>query len=261
MNRFDKEERIIELFQDIDKIQMAIYPQNIKMFILNNLIHNKKKWKYWIDSSAKDALPPDFYNETKKLMMDVMRIDDHAYVDENGRVINPTNERESKVIEEIIKKNPAFKKVVEEGNFLLVPDSGLRGEKDHNYTFYINNFKRVVEKHIKKIPKYQKNHPGYKTIFLVFDESSPYVKCINNVRPTKIGEKIFAEPHLWWLDYNMLNILKDSKVDFLLWVTPYKHFDSEEKVELPHSYLIDVSKINFDKLKKYEIKDMASLEA
>jgi single-stranded-DNA-specific exonuclease len=38
-------------------------------------------------------------------MMDVMRIDDHAYEDKNGKVINLHNERESKLIEELISKN------------------------------------------------------------------------------------------------------------------------------------------------------------
>ena len=43
--------------------------------------------------------------------MDVMRIDDHAYVDEKGRVINRHNERESKLIEELISKNEMFKEI------------------------------------------------------------------------------------------------------------------------------------------------------
>ena len=42
-----------------------------------------------------------------------MRIDDHAYVDEKGRVINRHNERESKLIEELISKNEMFKKIAE----------------------------------------------------------------------------------------------------------------------------------------------------
>ena len=43
-------------------------------------------WKTWIDASSKNALPPDFYNNKFKLMMDVMRIDDHTFVDKNGNL-------------------------------------------------------------------------------------------------------------------------------------------------------------------------------
>ena len=131
-------------------------PLNFKNLKLYRCIHNKRKWTKWIDTLSKNELPPDFYNDNLKLMMDVMRIDDHAYVDEKGRVINRHNERESKLIEELISKNEMFKEIAEKGNLFITSDSGLRGYEDHNYNFYVNNFKRVVSKHIKKINKYKK---------------------------------------------------------------------------------------------------------
>ena len=193
-------------------------------------------------------------------MMDVMRIDDHAYVDTKGRIINPHNERESKLIKELIKKNPYMKDVAVEGRLIIIPDSGLRGYQDHNYDFYINNFQRVIEKHIKKIPLYQKSHPNFKMIFLIFDESSPYMQCLDDKRPNKAGEMFFAEPHLWWLDNNMIKIIKDSKIDYLIWVTPFKHFDSVEKVVLPQAVVYDVTKIGYNKLINYNNKEMQSTE-
>lgn len=260
MNRYDKEERIINDFQDLKRKEIGLFPLNFKNIWLYRAIHNKKNWRRWVDTSAKNELPPDFYNDKLKFMMDVMRIDDHAYVDEKGRVINRHNERESKLIEELISKNEMFKEIAEKGNLFITPDSGLRGYEDHNYDFYVDNFNRVVGKHIKKIEKYKKNHPDFKTIFFVFDESSPYIKCFDEKRPTYAGEGIFAQPHFWWFDNNMLNVIKDSDIDYLIWMCPYKHFEAEVKLNFPKAIIYDVKKLNYNKFINYENKDMQSLE-
>lgn len=102
-----------------------------------------------------------------------MRIDDHAYVDENGRVINRHNERESKIIEELISKNEMFREIAKNGNLFITPDSGLRGYNDHNYNFYINNFKRVVGKHIKKQKNISKIIRDLKQYFLYLMNHHP----------------------------------------------------------------------------------------
>lgn len=192
--------------------------------------------------------------------MDVMRIDDHAYVDEKGRVINRHNERESKLMQELISKNEMFKKIAEKGNLFITPDSGLRGYEDHNYDFYVNNFKRVVEKHIGKITKYKKNHPGFKTIFFVLDESSPYIKCADKRKQFKPGERIYAQPHFWWLDNNMLSVIKNSNIDYLIWMCPYKHFKSKVKLNFPMIVIYDLKKVNYAKFINYNSDNMQSLE-
>lgn len=260
MNRYDKEERIINDFQELRKAQIGMVPLNLKILKLYGCIRNKRKWIKWVDTSAKNELPPDFYNDKLKLMMDVMRIDDHAYVDENGRVINRHNERESKIIEELISKNEMFREIAKNGNLFITPDSGLRGYNDHNYNFYINNFKRVVGKHIKKIEKYKQNHSGFKTIFFIFDESSPYMKLIGCKSIPKPGDLMHGDLHQWWRDSNMLSIIKDSNIDYLIWMTPYKHFNSIEKVKYPLAMIYEVSKIDFDNLIRYEIDELISLE-
>lgn len=260
LNRYDKEERIINDFQNLKIKEISMFPLNFKNLRLYRCIHNKRKWTKWIDTSAKNELPPDFYNDNLKLMMDVMRIDDHAYVDEKGRVINRHNERESKLIEELISKNEMFKEIAEKGNLFINPDSGLRGYEDHNYNFYVNNFKRVVSKHIKKINKYKKNHPGFKTIFFIFDESSPYMKLIDYEAPQKPGDLMHGDLHQWWRDSNMLNVIKDSNVDYLIWMTPYKLFNSIEKVRYPLAMIYEVSKIDFNNLMRYEIDELVSME-
>lgn len=260
MNRYDKEERIIYDFQKLKRSDVGIFSFNLKNILLYRTIHNKRKWRSWTDTSAKNDLPPDFYNDKLKLMMDVMRIDDHAYVNEKGRVINRHNERESKLVKELISKNEMLKEIAEKGNLFITPDSGLRGYEDHNYNFYVNNFKRVVSKHIKKIEKYKKNHPGFKTIFFIFDESSPYMKLIDCEAPKKPGDLIHVDLHQWWKDSDMLNVIKDSKIDYLVWMTPYKIFNSIGKVKYPLAMIYKVSKIDFDSLMRYEIDELVSME-
>ena len=240
--------------------EVLFLPMSFKTISIFYFIHNKWKWRKWINSSSKKELPPDFYNPKLKLMMDVMRIDDHAHVDKNGKVVNPHNKRESELVKELIRKNESFKLVAEQGNLFITPDSGLRGYQDHNYDYYINTFKRVVGKHIKKIDNYKKNHPGFKTIFFVVDESSPYFKCFDKNRSRKVGERFYGEPHFWWIDKNMVNRLKESDVDYLIWMAPYKYFHSEERVMLPHIIVMDVKKIDYDELLKYDASDMQSAE-
>lgn len=260
MNRLDKEERIINEFQLLQSQEVGLFPENNQTKRIFKSINNIVSWKQWTDTSAKNDLPPDFYNDKLKIMMDVMRIDDHAFVDENGRVINRHNERESKLVEELISNNEMFKEIAEKGNLFITPDSGLRGYEDHNYDFYVDNFNRIVGKHIKKIEKYKKNHPSFKIIFFVFDESSPYIKCFGEKKPEKVGEGIFAQPHFWWFDNNMLKVIKDSEIDYLIWMCPYKYFKAEVKLDFPKAIIYDVKKFNYYACINYENKDMQSLE-
>lgn len=44
-----------------------------------NSIYDECQWKEWTDASSKDAPPPDFYNDTQHLMLEVMRVDDHGF--------------------------------------------------------------------------------------------------------------------------------------------------------------------------------------
>ena len=59
-------------------------------------------------------------------------------------------------------------------NFIVNAITDLPTEKDHNYSWYKESFERVLNEHNKKVELYKKNHPGYKIIFFVFDESTLY---------------------------------------------------------------------------------------
>ncbi len=242
--------------------EILLIPNNKKTINIYNLFHNEENWKKWKDSSSKDDLPPDFYNDEKTIMMDIMRVDDHAYENEKGKIINPTNKRENELMKELSNKNPFLKKAAEEGRLFINPDSGLRGIDDHNYIFYIKNMERVIKKHIDKIPLYLKNHPDYKIIFTIMDESSLYaLDEYNNINgfPVKVGEKYFVKPHLWWDDSNFLKHFEGSQVDYLIWLTPYKNFDMRNE-QMPRSTIIDLKKLKYSKLKQYPIDKMYSME-
>ena len=156
MNRFDKEDRIIEHLKYIDKQEIAIFPESKNSEYIINSILDDESWKEWCNSSGKSDLPPDYYNNEQRVMMDIMRIDDHAFINENGRVINPTNQKESELLKELSDKNPILKDAAIDGRLIVIADSGLRGYEDHNYDFYVRNFNRVVNKHIEKISLYRK---------------------------------------------------------------------------------------------------------
>ncbi len=260
MNRYDKEINIINDFQKLTSREIYLFNGSLSLRKIFISVYSKRKWKNWIDSSSKNEPPPDFYNDKLKIMMDVMRIDDHAYEDSNGKVLNPTNKRESQLMKEIASKNAFLKRAVEEGRVLVNPDSGLRGEKDHNYTFYYKNFERVTVNHSNKITNYKKNHPGYKTIFFILDESSPYLMAVNDYRPSAPGEIIYGIFHQWWRDFNMMKYIVKSDLDYIIWFSPYKHFDSLEKFEPPFATIIDVKKIRLDSLIKYTVGKMYSVE-
>lgn len=260
MNLYDKEVRIISKFQDLKIKDIRLFPINLKTLLVYRTIHNKRIWKQWIDTSSKKEPPPDFYNNKLKLMIDVMRIDDHSYINEKGRIINRHNERESKLIKELIGKNKVFKEILERGNLHITTYSGVVGREDHNYSLYVSNFKRVVEKHINKIKQYQQNHPGFKTVFVIFDESTPYMKLIDCEPPKQVGDLMHGDLHSWWKDSNMLNIIKDSNIDYLIWMTPFKLFNSMQSVRYPLAVIYEVSKINFDKNIQYGIDELESME-
>ena len=94
------------------------------------------------------------------------------------------------------------------------------------------------------------------------DRSSPYFENLdsNFEKFTAPNQCKFGLPHFWWNDYNFLECVEDSDIDYLIWFTPYKHFDSLEKIELPKIIVCDLSKLPFKCLKKYDEKMIESLE-
>lgn len=260
MTFYEKEKNLIEMLQDVPYYNTVLLPRGIKTRMLYSKIHNKLKWKrHWIDSSAKDALPPDFYSDKYKLMIEVMRVDDHGFK-KNGKYRNPTYEREQ-MLENEIRKYVDNERIFNSLEIFIVPNTGLPTEEDHNYKFYTENFQRTIGKHKKKIAKYKENHPGHKMIFYVFDESSAYFLAEDkNVKTPKPGEVVAGRAHFFWRDKAFLKVFMDSEIDYLIWFTPFKKIVTVGPyVDWPKVYFFDCKK-GVENLLDYDVERMVSVE-
>lgn len=151
-------------------------------------------WKNWIYSGGKSDLPPDFYSDNCKLMMDVMRVDDHTHK-VKGKFINETNAKESKIQNEL--KSSGLKDNFPNANFIVNAITDLPTEKDHRYLWYKEMFTRVLSEYNKKVELYNKNHPGYKIIFFVFDESSQYFQTYSKADKCNFGMEVEGILHFF----------------------------------------------------------------
>ena len=147
MNRFDDEDKIISQFQRVNdnEVMFATQSETIEAVYLS--IHTEALWNNWINSSGKSDPPPDYYSPKDELMMDVMRVDDHAFVDKKGKIQNPTNAGESKLYKEL--KESGIQEIFPNAELIVNAKTLLPSEQDHNYLFYKSNFERVVSEHIK----------------------------------------------------------------------------------------------------------------
>lgn len=254
----EKESNLIEVFQDLIQDEVALFPLNEETIDICNSIRDESRWINWIDSSAKNAPPPDFYNDREKRMMDVMRVDDHG-IHRKGKTINPTLAREHQ-LERELRESGALGLFPETIKLYINADSGLPTQEDHNYIIYRDGFKRTIEQHKTKIRNYQNNHPGYKTIFFVFDESTAYVKMKKVPDKIYVGKTSRAEAHFWFADKRFVEVFSDGVIDYFIWVTPYKLIQTIGRGPvLPSACVFDCHNVDFD-LIEYDAEHMVSAE-
>ena len=250
VNYFDNEKSILEWFRnDIGhELYIPVNGEDCKK-IYTSLVNNKE-FSEWIDSSGKSDPPPDFYNPKAKMMMDIMRVDDHGHINEDGKYINPVNQQESKIQRElrsgVMKSFPNIEIFVN-----AVTD--LPGKEDHNYDFYLENFKRTIAKHIRSIPLYTANHPDYQTIFFVFDESSGYVVAADEEtasRGVRQGERFLGSPYVPFVDKRFAEVFLGTDIDYLIWYTPFNDFETDMPL-LPNVCIYDVKNLSIDSFEDY----------
>ena len=92
MNHFDDEVNIISLLQYIETKEIFFVNPTKEAKRFFQSLYRKRKFKNWINSSGKDAPPPDFYSEKYGYMLEVMRVDDYVFGN------NSPNALESKFI-------------------------------------------------------------------------------------------------------------------------------------------------------------------
>lgn len=262
MNYFGDENRIIEFFQRAATLWSSNTDPNDELAFVFESIRQIDQWTNWINSAGHGAPPPDFYNDKLKLMMDVMRIDDHGFVSPKGKVVNPVNQRENLIQRELEQAGilAMFPKV---DAIFVNAITDLPTHEDHNYGYYFTNFKRTVEKHIQSIPLYRRNHPDYKVIFFIMDESSGYMQVENEdiVREGPIVGKAYqAIPHIPCYDKRFVEVFRNSDIEYIIWFMPFKELPSDT-IQMPKAYIIDVHEIIEEDLIDYPKDLMMSKEA
>ena len=74
MAYYDSEINIVNDLCECDNSEIFIFNGNDE-----EILQCVRKVEEWQCSSSKSDPPPDFYSDKYKLMMEVMRVDDHAY--------------------------------------------------------------------------------------------------------------------------------------------------------------------------------------
>lgn len=265
MNFYDDERMIIEDFQIVSNSEVHFPFRSRDAIEVFKSVRNIRKWAHWTYNAGKADPPPDFFSEKYQLMMEVMRVDDHAFVNEKGVLINPVNMRESKIQKEIREKIKEAQPDADLDSIKIVVNAvtDLPSNEDHNYQLYCANFKRALEKHIQKIPLYRSNHPDKKLIFFVFDESTAYVQ-VDDPEFAKRGP-VALEPYeavsVWhFMDKRFLDVFRNSDIDYLIWYAPYKIFYGSP-VQSPRVCVFDVKNYDYRHAVTYPEELLMSAEA
>jgi len=225
-HRIESESNILLWLRDVEEkailfVQDQVpheHPELMKVFSDVHDTHISE----WKDTSGKADKTPDFYSDTLGTMLEIMRVDDHAFEKPDGKTINHTTAKESKMFNEL-KKSGWFEEF-SGASIMIIGDSGLPTKEDHSYDRYLANFRRVLESHISKIPQYRKNHPECDNlVFLVFDESSGYFESDVAHDEYHRGTTYRGRLHYWFLDDEFLKVFDNSDIDCLIWLTPYKY--------------------------------------
>ena len=219
MNLFDDENKVLSFFRQVSvKSILCATDSCFEHALVESLLTD---WPFWTDMSGKNDPPPDFYCDKTHMMMDVMRVNDSW---------SHVNKRESAMQKEILRSG------------ILDVFSGMREHPvfcitdTHEYSFnwYFKAFSDTVLHHNDRIVRlYQKNHPGYKTVFFIFDESE--LHCFDGTR----------EVHVPFFDKRFIELFRGTNVDFVVWFMPYKYADAGDLSGLlPSVFVLDVSNID-----------------
>ena len=142
---------------------------------------------------------------------------------------------------------------------LIIPDMSKASK--NSYAMYVDNFKRIVKKHVDKIVRYRQNHCGYKLGFLIFDETPGYLQSQDIIINPKVGDQIKGFPHRHFSDIKLVESFIEADVDFIVWMTPYKNLPKNPRM-YPQICVIDMRREEDwkKKLIEYDDEKMLCLE-
>lgn len=248
----EKERNLIEDFKLLATNNIVLLSEWDLLEDFLNIILDEEEWKKWKDSSAKSDLPPDFYNDNKKIMMEVMRVDDHGYR-KYGKTRNPLREKEHKIEREL--KELGLFENFPNAQLIINAPTNLPTEEDHNYNRYYKEFQRTVQQHIDNIENYRKNHKGYKLVLFIYDESTGYIE-----KDSESENSINGGLHEYFIDKKFVECFINADVDYVIWMAPYKvFFTSEGIIELPKAAIYAKGNL-IKELVQYQSDRMVSAE-
>lgn len=163
---------------------------------------------------------PDFFSEVSNLAVEAMTISESMGPGrKKGRLHDPVREREGEILREIGQLGFDLGTQVH-----MNVSSGI--DPMSIYGRYVSELRRVVEKHDNAVATYRAAHPGAKIAFLLHDLSERFLH--------KGGL------HIWWEDAALIEILVNTKVDYILWHRPYMPY-AFPGVDLPALVVMDLS--------------------
>ena len=252
-----------DVFQNILATESDIFAKSNE----EKLLFQDLKSTEWTDNTN---TRPDFVSD--KFMIELFEVDDIVSTKKGKN--NPQRKADARALRTITDYMKQFPegtfhedvKIIAHGDTRYDPVSDSYTPDDsishHNYRAYLNNFTRIVQKHVDSIPAYRENFPDKKLGFMIFDDSTYYVPghlYLSKVTP----KQMFLQ--MPFFDKNFMKLFIKSDVDFLIWAfeNKYVYTDKNKYGSLPLvPQLAIISKENFyTKHSRYFFADnMISLE-
>lgn len=239
MKTLDKESELLDRYRSLPNHQIKYIGNFFSCLRVERLTRSFIFKKSWIDSSRKDELPPDYHNDKHHIMMEMMRVDDCVGTLDGKHVPNAF-EKENLMLKE--KLGNDYKKVRDDIRVVFIPYTD--DPTKYTYEGYINNFRNAVMKHSSKIEKYKNNYPKCKkTIFFISDESNEFCEVSNLEDKTKVengASGIKVKWHIPHTDNRIIDIIKEAKCDYIIWVQYYKNKKHRHRLVVPRILIVDV---------------------
>lgn len=257
-NALDNEDFLLDFFRTGYELECTlVFPQNDATEEILAAVLDENGWENL--TSLGEGMP-DFVNESRGLMIEVMRVDDH----EQRAGFNPLRQNEGKILKD---EDGRLRGMMDAfgadraSDLLMITHTELPTEEDHNYRYYIEAFRRIVRKHALKTQEYRKFNPGKQLIFLVFDESTAYFYASGKYEGLRASDMIMGQPHWFFLDSLFLDVIHDCGADYFLWVAPYKHawFADKTHLNLPKACVFNCAELDLPSM-FYDPARMVSTE-
>lgn len=256
---FDDEATLLHNIASVPINKIALFPNNKNTRLIKKLL-NERNIKKWHVEAENTNFPPDVYIDEYKLMGDFMMVNDseHYVRDKKGNLKNRNIQKTVDL--------QAYKKITNQIDmskingvtFVINGDtSKFAPEELHNFHWYLDSFKRIVGNHIRKIPTYQNNHPGYKTILFIVDESTGYCEVANGVDTSSFYP---GKLHIPYVDYEFMKIFINTNVDYIVLHMPWKIYNTPFNWNYyPHQLvIIDVKYLKKMHFQKYNHENMVN---